>query len=268
MNKKGFIATSLIYSFFLVFCATLASYVAINIHNKMLLNKVTDQIREDLNSTKYVTDMPVGSYVKFNVKYTKEGIDNSDLKYNVLYSSAERVTLVSNGIFLTVPDEIDKKNYNAIDDYFLFEEFEVYFPYWYDQDPALCTQQGTYSLLSYADFTNILNTNNIDTIKTLLNVSTKYVILNLKDKNNPKVNYFSYDPIKADQEALKGINAYKDYLTNKLLTTNITDSETVGVRLVFNIYPNIEIKGGDGTELSPYILESRCYKWEIIKALF
>ena len=76
MNKKGFIATSLIYSFFLVFCATLASYVAINIHNKMLLNKVTDQIREDLNSTKYVTDMPVGSYVKFNVKYTKEGIDN------------------------------------------------------------------------------------------------------------------------------------------------------------------------------------------------
>ena len=51
MNKKGFIATSLIYSFFLVFCATLASYVAINIHNKMLLNRVTDQIREDLNST-------------------------------------------------------------------------------------------------------------------------------------------------------------------------------------------------------------------------
>ena len=50
--------------------------------------------------------------------------------------------------------------------------------------------------------------------------------------------------------------------------TTVEDSDPVGIRLVFDINPNIEIKGGDGTDLSPYILESRCYKWEIIKALF
>ena len=176
MNKKGFIATSLIYSFFLVFCATLASYVAINIHNKMLLNRVTDQIREDLNSTKYVTDMPVGSYVKFNVKYTKNNadIDTSDLNYNVLSTSADKITLISNGIFLTLPTEIDKTDYTEINLMFLDE-----LPFF---STNTCTKDGTvYRMMTSDDFNNILNTNNIDIIKTLLNVNTKYAVLNNPD---------------------------------------------------------------------------------------
>ena len=260
MNKKGFIATSLIYSFFLVFCATLASYVAINIHNKMLLNRVTDQIREDLNSTKYVTDMPVGSYVKFNVKYTKNNadIDTSDLNYNVLSTSTDKITLISNGIFLTLPTEIDKTDYTEIDLMFLDE-----LPFF---SANSCTKDGTvYRMMTSDDFNNILNTNNIDIIKTLLNVNTKYAVL-----NNPDyiVNYFSYDPIKDAKKATESITEYKKYLSNKLKNTTVEDSDPVGVRLVFDINPNIEIKGGDGTDLSPYILESRCYKWKIIKALF
>ena len=82
------------------------------------------------------------------------------------------------------------------------------------------------------------------------------------------VNYFSYDPIKDDKKATEGITEYKKYLSNKLKNTTVEDSDPVGVRLVLDINPNIEIKGGDGTDLSPYILESRCYKWIIIKALF
>ena len=74
-------------------------------------------------------------------------------------------------------------------------------------------------------------------IKTLLNVNTKYAVL-----NNPDyiVNYFSYDPIKDAKKATESITEYKKYLSNKLKNTTVEDSDPVGVRLVFDINPNIE----------------------------
>ena len=47
MNKKGFIATSLLYSFFLLFCALILVFIGNMAQKSLLLNKEIDQINED-----------------------------------------------------------------------------------------------------------------------------------------------------------------------------------------------------------------------------
>lgn len=49
-NKKGFIAISLIYSFFLVFLVTLLSIVNSYAHNRVLLNNIKKEIKTSLES--------------------------------------------------------------------------------------------------------------------------------------------------------------------------------------------------------------------------
>lgn len=67
MKKNGFIATSLIYSFFLIFCALLLCYVGIYMHNKLLIDNISDEIKTDLSSKKTVFGIPIGSYVYLNM---------------------------------------------------------------------------------------------------------------------------------------------------------------------------------------------------------
>ena len=72
MNKSGFIATSLLYSFFLLFCALILVF-AINIgHNSILLNKEKDKINEDIHSNKRIMHAEVGSYFRLNVCVDKD----------------------------------------------------------------------------------------------------------------------------------------------------------------------------------------------------
>ena len=53
MKKDGFIATSLIYSFFLVFIAIMAALLSSYIANKTILDRFNGEIQNDLNSDKY-----------------------------------------------------------------------------------------------------------------------------------------------------------------------------------------------------------------------
>ena len=77
MNKSGFIATSLLYSFFLLFCALILVF-AINIgHNSILLNKEKDKINEDIHSNKRIMHAEVGSYFRLNVCVDKDSKFNS-----------------------------------------------------------------------------------------------------------------------------------------------------------------------------------------------
>lgn len=68
MKKNGFIATSLIYSFFLVFCALVVSFVSANVSNKVLLRKEIEAIREDINSQKFLKDAQIGTYIRISLK--------------------------------------------------------------------------------------------------------------------------------------------------------------------------------------------------------
>ena len=77
MNKSGFIATSLLYSFFLLFCALILVF-AINIgHNSILLNKEKDKINDDIHSNKRIMHAEVGSYFRLNVCVDKDSKFNS-----------------------------------------------------------------------------------------------------------------------------------------------------------------------------------------------
>ncbi len=66
MNNKGFIATSLIYSFFLIFITLFLTIIADYLQNKVLLNTVEKSIKEDINNTMGIQDFEVGDKLYFN----------------------------------------------------------------------------------------------------------------------------------------------------------------------------------------------------------
>ena len=63
MNNKGFIATSLIYSFFLIFITLFLTIIADYLQNKVLLNSIEKGIKDDINSTMGIQDFEVGSLI-------------------------------------------------------------------------------------------------------------------------------------------------------------------------------------------------------------
>lgn len=67
MKKNGFIATSILYSFFLIFLTLFLGLITNYLHNRILLAKIEDTSREILygiNNTK-LTDLSVGDHIKF-----------------------------------------------------------------------------------------------------------------------------------------------------------------------------------------------------------
>lgn len=67
MNNKGFIATSLIYSFFLIFVTLFLTIIADYLQNKVLLNTIEKGIKDDINSTMGIQDFEVGSFIGITV---------------------------------------------------------------------------------------------------------------------------------------------------------------------------------------------------------
>lgn len=66
MNNKGFIATSLIYSFFLIFVTLFLGIIADYLQDKVLLNTIEKGIKEDLNSSMGIQDFEVGDELIFS----------------------------------------------------------------------------------------------------------------------------------------------------------------------------------------------------------
>lgn len=63
MKKNGFIATSLIYSFFLIFITLFLSVIADYLQNKVLLDTIEKGIKDDINTTMGIKDFEVGDMV-------------------------------------------------------------------------------------------------------------------------------------------------------------------------------------------------------------
>ena len=66
MNKNGFIATSLIYSFFLIFITLFLTIIADYLQDKVLLNTIEKGIKDELNSTMSIEDFEVGDMISFD----------------------------------------------------------------------------------------------------------------------------------------------------------------------------------------------------------
>lgn len=98
LNNKGFIAISLIYSFFLVFLITLLAVISDYAHNRVLLNDVKQETQEYLNGLAAFN--PV--YLKYKQNETGENVNYEPLEevtfgadiWQVIRDDGENVTLV------------------------------------------------------------------------------------------------------------------------------------------------------------------------------
>ncbi len=52
MNKSGFVASSILYSFLIVFVALIMTIIANFAHNRVLMNRISNDIKEDINLSK------------------------------------------------------------------------------------------------------------------------------------------------------------------------------------------------------------------------
>ena len=128
MNNKGFIATSLIYSFFLIFVTLFLGIIADYLQDKVLLNTIEKGIKEDLNSTMGIQDFEVGDKLYFNVDVSGIGkglyyicsisyrVDTTDTnEKDKLYLSSSEDCSSTNGLDITGKRLIIEKNSNDYD---------------------------------------------------------------------------------------------------------------------------------------------------------
>lgn len=75
-KKNGFIATSLIYSFFLVFITLFLTIIADYLQNKVLLNTIESDIKKDINETINIAYFKIGDQVFFQGDFSSLNCGN------------------------------------------------------------------------------------------------------------------------------------------------------------------------------------------------
>jgi hypothetical protein len=223
MNKKGFIATSLIYSFFLVFCAILVSYVSLNTHNKNLLDKTNEEIRDDLKS-KTLNSVDTASFVELNLKNELINVDN--VEWLVFNNDDNYTYLISDRIVLSFDytNEVNFDNViNSINE--LIQEFE---------NDCLVNEAR---LLNKTELNDFLENEEI---------SLREKILKVDDNNWYLINY--------ENNTYKKIQFYDK--TSYILIRDYSAGDKINVRLVISLPGILKIAGGNGTETNPYTISN------------
>lgn len=116
MKEKGFIATSLLYSFFLVFCTLVISLLATFLHNRLLLAKLTNDIKDELSVIKSRTaaDFKVGDYVEMDLYLAhlgKEPEKEKGYRYGISFVVAKQEA--SKTILVSQTDVFSTFYYNS-----------------------------------------------------------------------------------------------------------------------------------------------------------
>ena len=236
MNKKGFIATSLLYSFFLLFCALILVFIGNMAQKSILLNKEIDQINEDLHSIKYLKDAKIGSYFRLNVCVSSSYFNQADTldyiifdngttdknnmasliskNYSFKLNSLELINNILGYISVKQGENTIESRSMTINDY--------------EQKISKIEDEKVRKLLIYSDF----------------NYDTMYLLAT--DKNN----YTNSKVIEIKENIDKNTIPAIQNLNN-----NDINNEKVFVRLVFDIHNETMIIGGDGTSTNPFILK-------------
>ena len=235
MNKKGFIATSLLYSFFLLFCALILVFIGNMAQKSILLNKEIDQINEDLHSIKYLKDAKIGSYFRLNVCVSSSYFNQADTLDYIIFDNGttnennmaslisknysfklNSLELINNILgYISVKQGVNtiESRSMTINDY--------------EQKISKIEDEKVRKLLIYSDF-------NYDTMYLLATDKNNYtnsvikIIENIDKNTIPTIQKFNNDDI---------------------------NNEKVFVRLVFDIHNETMIIGGDGTSTNPFILK-------------
>lgn len=236
MNKKGFIATSLLYSFFLLFCALILVFIGNMAQKSLLLNKEIDQINEDLHSIKYLKDAKIGSYFRLNVCVSSSYFNQADTLDYIIFDNG---TTDKNNMASLI-----SKNYSfKLNSLELINNILGY----------ISVKQGVNTIESRSmtinDYEQKISKIEDEKVRKLLiysdfNYDTMYLLAT--DKNN----YTNSKVIKIEENIDKNtIPAIQD------LNNNDINNEKVFVRLVFDIHNETMIIGGDGTSTNPFILK-------------
>lgn len=229
MNKKGFIATSILYSFFIVFCAMLLTYIGVLGHNSILVNKEKDLINEELHSRIYLSDASIGTYFRLNVCSSSTLFNSGDTINYVLINKGTAYTLLSSEVSYKL------NSYELLNDVLTKISIEY-------------AGKNTFSRsMSKADYNTIIAYSNSELKNKILNIDIDYSESNLSGyyllANNPN-NYYS------DSESY---NTKTKALTNE--TNTLSNLSNMYIRLTFDIAENNRIISGDGTYSNPYIME-------------
>lgn len=228
MNKKGFIATSLIYSFFLIFCALLVGFISLSAHNKNLLNKSNDNIRNDLIG-RVLSNASYGTYIKIDVNHPEYNLNNVNW---ILYNTNNNESLlVSDSIVLSyddsVTDSISKAN-NEINSFIGSCINDIY-------------------ILNYSDFNLFRNNiNDKEILEKLVKVEPDYLVIN----NNMGYKYTYNGNIDLS------LNDYKNNVLNSNNLKIFSNGDRINIRLVIKVSSDKKLSGGTGSVFNPYNL--RC----------
>lgn len=239
MNKKGFIATSLLYSFFLLFCALILVFVGNMAHKSLLFNKEIDQINKDLHSIIYLKDAKIGSYFRLNICISEDKKDYFNQADTLDYIIFDNGTTDENKMASLI-----SKNYSLkLNSLELINNILSYISVKqgvntiesrsmtindYKQKISKIEDEKARKLLIYSDF----------------NYNTMYLLAT--DKNN----YTNSKVIEIKENIDKNTIPAIQNLNN-----NDINNEKVFVRLVFDIHNETMIIGGDGTSTNPFILK-------------
>lgn len=236
MNKKGFIATSLLYSFFLLFCALILVFIGNMAQKSLLLNKEIDQINEDLHSIKYLKNAKIGSYFRLNVCVSSSYFNQADTLDYIIFDNG---TTDKNNMASLI-----SKNYSfKLNSLELINNILGY----------ISVKQGVNTIESRSmtinDYEQKISKIEDEKVKKLLiysdfNLDSMYLLA------TDKKNYTNSKVIKIKEDNDKNtIHKIQD------LNNDDINNEKVFVRLVFDIHNETMIIGGDGTSTNPFILK-------------
>ena len=236
MNKKGFIATSLLYSFFLLFCALILVFIGNMAQKSLLLNKEIDQINEDLHSIKYLKNAKIGSYFRLNVCVSSSYFNQADILDYIIFDNG---TTDKNNMASLI-----SKNYSfKLNSLELINNILGY----------ISVKQGVNTIESRSmtinDYEQKISKIEDEKVKKLLiysdfNLDSMYLLA------TDKKNYTNSKVIKIKEDNDKNtIHEIQD------LNNDDINNEKVFVRLVFDIHNETMIIGGDGTSTNPFILK-------------
>lgn len=236
MNKKGFIATSLLYSFFLLFCALILVFIGNMAQKSLLLNKEIDQINEDLHSIKYLKNAKIGSYFRLNVCVSSSYFNQADTLDYIIFDNG---TTDKNNMASLI-----SKNYSfKLNSLELINNILGY----------ISVKQGVNTIESRSmtinDYEQKISKIEDEKVKKLLiysdfNSDSMYLLA------TDKKNYTNSKVIKIKEDNDKNtIHEIQD------LNNDDINNEKVFVRLVFDIHNETMIIGGDGTSTKPFILK-------------
>lgn len=237
-KNQGFIATSLLYSFFLVFCALLLALVGSFMHNRVLLDHTVDNIKKELSNAldKKISLTEIGNYVKMPLFSSIADVNLEDIKWIVASKNTvnKTITLISdNAVVMT-------NNYRNIAAF--NEEVNSYFNLY----TTGSTNSSYVRSVTNQDITSFQNVTDITIRKALLSEGNSYLYHNTTNNN-----FYLYQYTCTTSDTCSVIT------NQKLQSTNTT---LYGLRLIVTLADTTPIVSGNGTSNDPYNILYYVYK--------